>query len=86
MQLIAHLFFPYFLEKRLAIATSPFFTFSVTCLPPFFNLNEKYKYCCLNHCHNTCTIDEKDTKLTSLFLQVSSSSLIHKDPSIGAQI
>ena len=43
----------------------------ITCLPPFFNINEKRKYRCLNHCHNVCTINDKDTKLTSLFLQMS---------------
>ena len=42
------------------------FTSNVTCLPPFFNLN-----CFLNHSHNVCTLHDKDTKLTSLFLQMS---------------
>ena len=51
-----HLLFPYFLEKRLAIPTSPFsFTsngFSVTGLPPFFKLLLNYILALAQCLHN----------------------------------
>ena len=49
-------------------------TFSVTCLPPFLNLNVKYKCYCLNYCHIISTIHDKDTKVTSVFLKLSPNS------------
>ena len=39
------------------------------------------------HCHNVCTIHDKDTKLTSVFLKKCNPIHpgIHKDSSIGPQ-
>ena len=63
----AHLLFPYFLEKRLDIPISTFsFTsklFFCYLFASIFNLNDKYRYCCLNYnlelpqcLHSTCQI------------------------------
>ena len=39
------------------------------------------------HCHNVCTIHDKDTKLTSVFLKCHPIHPgVHKDPSIGVRL
>ena len=61
--------------------------FSDTCLPPFFNLNDKSVASIITwHCHNVCKIHDKDTKLTSLFLKMSPNSFwLSQGTSIIAQ-